>query len=258
MILAVNIGNSVVSAGLVESGQVSTTAAVPRSEGPNGLHRVWAQLVLEQQRGVEGCCVCSVVPDLTSGLVEACGRVGSDVMVVDHRTDTGLRLTYANPTELGPDRLVNAYAAWKLYGPTAIVVDLGTATTFDLVGAGGVHHGGAIAAGMGSTAHALHRTTALLPLVEPAEPVRVVGASTVDALLTGLFWGTVEMVDGLVARLSREVELTGTVVATGGWCELVGPRCRTVDVVDRWLTLKGLGLLWNRVRGERSETTNHK
>jgi type III pantothenate kinase len=160
-----------------------------------------------------------------------------------------LRLSYENPEQLGPDRLVNAFAAWKLYGPAAMVVDLGTAITVDVVGPDATYLGGAIAVGVGTAAEALHTMTARLPLIVPKEPPRAVGTSTVESLCSGVFWGAVGIVEGLVERLTAEARFSGTVVATGGWSEIVGPRCRVVDTVDRWLTLKGLGLLWERLHG---------
>ncbi len=249
MILAVSVGNSAVSVGLVESARTSRAMGVSRAGGFDAVRRVCTELVSGEGPGVDGVCLCSVVPELTAPVAETCRQFAVDLTVVDHRTNTGLTLRYANPEELGADRLVNAYAAWQLHGPSAVVVDLGTATTVDLVGADGTYHGGAIAVGIRSAALALHEMTARLPLVEPGEPARAAGTSTAEAIRSGVFWGTVGMVDELVQRLTRELQLTGTVVATGGWSEIVGPHCRTVDRVDRWLTLKGLGLLWDRLHG---------
>jgi type III pantothenate kinase len=257
VILAVNVGNSALGVGLVQSGRTSKPRSVARSGGVGALRSACVHLVSGEEAGIDGVCLCSVVPDLTASVTDVCREFARDVVVVDHCTETGLTLTYANPEELGADRLVNAYAGWRLHGPAAVVVDLGTATTVDLVGADGTHYGGAISVGMGSAARALHELTARLPLVEPGEPLRAVGTSTADAIQSGVFWGTVGLVDELVQRLTSEVGLSGTVVATGGWSELVGPRCRTVDAVDRWLTLKGLGLLWERLRCS-SEMTSDK
>jgi len=249
VILAINVGNTALSVGLVDSGRTSKCVSVARSEGDEVLRSACAEIVSGREQGIDGVCLCSVVPDRTSSVIDLCGHFPGDTLVVDHRTDTGLTLRYRKPEELGVDRLVNAFAAWRLYGPSAVVVDLGTATTVDLVAADGTYYGGAIAVGVRSAAWALHELTARLPLVEPGEPLKAVGTSTAEAIRSGVFWGAVGSVDELVRRLTSEVGLSGIVVATGGWSEIVGHRCCTVDTVDRWLTLKGLGLLWDRLRG---------
>jgi type III pantothenate kinase len=145
---------------------------------------------------------------------------------------------------VGADRIANALAARALYGVPAIIVDLGTATTFDCVSRDGAYLGGAIAPGVGTSAEELFRRAARVPRVELRQPQRALGRTTEESLRAGVLWGAAGLVDALVRRLAREMKGTPRVIATGGWAKVVAPECETVEAVDEGLTLKGMKIFW--------------
>jgi len=149
---------------------------------------------------------------------------------------------------VGADRLANAIAARALYGTPSIVVDLGTATTFDCISRQGAYLGGAIAPGVGTSAEELFRRAARLPRVELRRPARALGRTTEESLQAGVLWGAAGQVDALVRRLALEMKGTPAVIATGGLAALVTPECETINRVDEALTLKGMRLIWNAAR----------
>jgi type III pantothenate kinase len=155
-----------------------------------------------------------------------------------------IRIHYRDPGTLGADRIANAVAARELYGVPAIVVDLGTATTFDCVSARGEYLGGAIAPGVGSSAEALFRRAARVPRVALRRPRHALGRNTAESVRTGVLWGAAGQVDALVRRLAHEMNGTPQVIATGGWAGLVAPECATVGQVDPALTLQGMRLIF--------------
>jgi type III pantothenate kinase len=145
---------------------------------------------------------------------------------------------------VGADRIANALAARALYGTPAIVVDLGTATTFDCISREGAYLGGAISPGVGTSTEELFRRAARVPRVELRRPRRALGRTTEESLRAGVLWGAAGQVDALVRRLAREMKGTPRVIATGGWAKVVAPECETVEAVDEGLTLKGMKILW--------------
>jgi type III pantothenate kinase len=157
---------------------------------------------------------------------------------------TGVRIRYDNPREVGADRVVDAAAVRALYGTPACVVDFGTATTFDAVSAEGDYLGGAIAPGIGIAAQALFERTAKLPRVELSRPPSVIGRNTPHSMQSGLLFGYVGLVEGMVARFRAELGPQMKVVATGGLAPLIAAETEIIDVVDPWLTLEGLRLIW--------------
>jgi type III pantothenate kinase len=198
-------------------------------------------------RGVAaGAVLCSVVPRLTpawsEALTRATGRAPLEVTAELVRELLPIR--YHDPGAVGADRIANALAARELYGAPAIVVDLGTATTFDCVSADGAYQGGAISPGVGTSAEELFRRAARVPRVELRPPERALGRTTEESLRAGVLWGAAGQVDALVRRLAREMKGTPRVIATGGWAKVVAPECETVQAVDEALTLKGMRLLW--------------
>ena len=196
-------------------------------------------------RAPEAAVLCSVVPSLTLPWAEALGSwVGRPPVEVGAETARSLPIRYHDPGAVGADRLANAIAARDLYGTPAIVVDLGTATTFDCVSKAGEYLGGAIAPGVGTSAEELFRRAARIPRVELRAPRRALGRTTEESLRAGVLWGHAGMVDALVRRLARDMKGTPQVIATGGWAAIVGPECETVRAVDEALTLKGMRILW--------------
>jgi len=196
-----------------------------------------------------GAVLCSVVPALTlpwvTALERRCGRPPVEVTAVTVR---GLPVRYEDPSAVGADRIANAIAARALYGTPAIVVDLGTATTFDCISRQGAYLGGAIAPGVATSAAELFRRAARLPRVELRRPVRAVGRTTEESLQAGVLWGAAGQVDALVRRLALEMKGTPVVIATGGLAGIVAPECETINRVDETLTLKGMRIIWEDAR----------
>jgi type III pantothenate kinase len=194
---------------------------------------------------ITGVSMASVVPRQTQALREMVSRYfGFAPVVVEPGTKTGMPIHYDNPKEVGADRIANAVAAKATYGTPAIVVDLGTATNFDVVSAAGEYVGGILAPGLQVSADALFARTARLPRVELVPPRSVVAKTTVESLQAGLIYGTVDMIDGLVERIQRDVG-RGEVIATGGLAPIVVKESRTITQHEPWLTLEGLRLIFD-------------
>jgi type III pantothenate kinase len=175
-------------------------------------------------------------------------RSGTPPVEVSAATARSLPVRYHDPSAVGADRIANAIAARALYGTPAIVVDLGTATTFDCISRQGAYLGGAIAPGVASSAEELFRRAARLPKVELRRPARALGRTTEESLQAGVLWGAAGQVDALVRRLALEMKGTPMVIATGGLAAIVAPECETINRVDETLTLKGMRILWEEAR----------
>ncbi|MEJ2504563.1 MAG: type III pantothenate kinase [Gemmatimonadota bacterium] len=192
---------------------------------------------------IRGGAVASVVPPLTHALALACQRhLDVDPLILDPATDVGIRLDVEEPLSVGADRIANTLAAARLYRRDTIVVDLGTATTFDCISADAVFVGGIIAPGVRTGAETLTRRTAKLPRVDIEPPPAVIGRRTDTALQSGIFFGAVDAIDGIVRRIQGEWGDDPLVVATGGLGAFLAPHCATVDRVEPFLTLHGLRL----------------
>jgi type III pantothenate kinase len=192
-----------------------------------------------------GICLASVVPPLTGNVVEACCRyLGQDPLVVDTGVKTGVRIRYEDPRAVGADRVADAAAVQRLYGGPACVVDFGTATTFNAINAEGDYLGGAIAPGIGIAAEALYIHTAKLTRVDLQRPPSVIGRNTVHAMQSGLLFGYVCMVEGMVARFRAELGPKTKVIATGGLAEIVARETTVLEILAPWLTLDGLRIIW--------------
>jgi type III pantothenate kinase len=167
-------------------------------------------------------------------------------LFIEPGVKTGMPVLYENPAEVGADRIVNSVAAFEKFGGPCIVVDFGTATTFDCVSAKGEYQGGVISPGIGISADALFEKTARLPRVAIRKPARVIGSTTVGSLQSGLYYGYLGLVDGILERLLGEMGQETTVVATGGLASLMGKGSKYIKHVDDLLTLDGLRLIWER------------
>lgn len=202
----------------------------------------------------DSVALVSVVPALTDTLCEMSVKyLGHEPFIAAPGVRSGLRIRYDDPRSLGPDRLVSLVAARARYGVPSIVIDLGTATTFNALDARGDFVGGAIAAGLTMSAEALHQFTARLPRVEVVAPERAVATNTADALRAGLFFGHAALVEGMVARFRRELrEPDAHVIATGGLAAVLAPYCPVIDVVDPDLGLYGLYLLYEMNRSAKA------
>lgn len=192
--------------------------------------------------------ISSVVPPVRPALEEMAVRYfGVQPLFIEPTMDLGMPVLYNPPGDVGADRIVNAVAAFAEFGGPVIVVDFGTATTFDAISAEGSYLGGVICPGIGISAEALFLRAARLPRVEIRQPARVVGVSTVESMQSGLYWGYASLVDGILRRMNQELE-SPYVVSTGGLAELIFPACEEIDSVEKNLTLEGMRLIYERLR----------
>ncbi len=191
-----------------------------------------------------GAILCSVVPLLTRPWAEALRAATGRAPIELTARNAGIPVQVAEPSSVGADRLANAFAARKLHGRPAIVVDLGTATTLDCISRSGAYVGGAIAPGVVTASEELFRRAARLSRVDLRRPTRALGRTTEECLRVGVVWGNAGLVDALVRRVRAELGGRPKVIATGGLAPVLAPECETVDLLDEGLTLKGLRLLW--------------
>ncbi|HUG40930.1 MAG TPA: type III pantothenate kinase [Longimicrobiales bacterium] len=248
MILTFDIGNTETVLGIFDAEELRSHWRLSTHPGRTideyGL--LLRSLLREAQIDAEaltGVAICSVVPPLTPALAGACARhLGRDAVIVDAASPLPIRLDVEDPLSVGADRVANTLAASRLYQHDTIAVDLGTATTFDCITADGTFLGGIIAPGVHTGAETLTRRTAKLPRVDLEPPVSVIGRRTDTALQSGIFWGAVDSIDGIVRRIRAEWEEDTLVIATGGLARLLAPHCQTVDRVEPFLTLHGLRL----------------
>ncbi len=253
MLLAVNVGNTNTALGVFRGSELehqwrlSTETERTADELAvlfGGLLQV-AGLSFSNQ--ITGVVLSSVVPSSTTALRDMVNRYFNfPPVVVEPGTRTGLSIQTDNPREVGADRIVNALAAYHRYGGPCIVIDFGTATTYDVVTDKGEFLGGAIAPGVQTSNTSLSRETARLPQVELHSPRSPIGRNTIEAIQSGLIFGTASEADGMIDRIRKELGGTATVVATGGLAPEIVPHCQFVDELDPWLTLEGLRLVFER------------
>lgn len=257
MLLAIDVGNTNVTIGVFDGASLvhNWRLAALRERTADELG-IFVTRLLEQAKinanAISGIAIASVVPPLTRPMEEMCERYfGRKALLVD-ATNAGMTVRYSPATDVGADRIVNAVAAWEKHGrrngAPLIVVDFGTGTTFDIISREGEYLGGIICPGIGISAEALFQRAARLPRVEVRKPPSVIGQTTVHAMQSGLFFGYVEMVDGLIRRI--RAELAGgdeaTVIGTGGLVEVICEESRAIQKIEPDLTLDGLRLVWQR------------
>jgi len=250
MLLAIDIGNTNIILGMFEDKELRATWRIA-----TGIHRMadeYAVILLSllRQQGLDApdvtkVALCSVVPPLTAVFEELCQQYCHvSPLVVRAGVKTGVRIRMDNPAEVGADRIVDAAAAHHLYDGPIIIVDFGTATTFDTVSREGDYLGGAIAPGLSTAAESLYIQAAMLPRVELTRPERAIGTSTIAAMQSGLVFGYVGLIEGIIARIQQELGEKARVVATGGYAELIAKETSVIDVVNTDLTLIGLRLIY--------------
>ncbi len=256
MLLVVDVGNSQTVIGLYEADRLRAHWRVTTAHYRTADELRVLLSVLLQQEGVEhsainGCCIASVVPQLNLALQDVSrDALGLDAVMVEPGIKTGIVLQCENPKEVGADRIANAVAAVGEYRGPLIIIDFGTATTFDAVTRKAEWRGGVIVPGVHLAAAALAERCAKLPRVDIARPPTVIGRDTVTNINSGLTYGYADMVDSLVTRMAREMDAEPTVVATGGMASTMAQIASKIDKVDPLLTLKGLRAVYIRNQRE--------
>jgi type III pantothenate kinase len=250
MLLAVDIGNTNITLGVFEGEEIR--AFWRMASEVNQMTDEYAALLINllhyqslNMSDVNEVSLCSVVPPLTTTFVDLSERYfHTTPLVVGAGVRTGVRIRMDNPREVGADRIADAAAAHHLYSGPVIIIDLGTATTFGIVSKEGDYIGGIIATGIATAAEALFSRTAQLPRVELTRPKHVIGTNTVSAMQSGIIYGYASLVEGMIARIHKELGEKALVVATGGHAGLIAKETKAIDVVNLDLTLIGLRLIY--------------
>ena len=250
MLLAIDIGNTNVKIGIFDGDELKATwnlaTGIHRTSDEYGgvlLNLMDRKKILPSK--VSGVALCSVVPPLLPTFVELCKKyLNTEPLVVEAGVKTGMRIRLDNPREVGPDRVVNAVAAQNLYGKPLIIIDLGTATTFDVVSKEGDYLGGAIAPGIAIATEALFTRTAALPRIGLSRPKQVIGKNTILAMQSGIIFGYIGLIEGMIKRIEQELGSKAKVVATGGQAYSLAEEIPAIDVINPDLTLIGLRLIY--------------
>jgi type III pantothenate kinase len=254
MILAIDVGNTNLAIGVYDAEKLrhhwrlSTDRSLTADEYGMRILALFQHVQLGVE-AIKGVIISSVVPPIMMALEQMCeSYLHHRPLIVSAKTATGLKLKIDHPAELGADRLVNAVAAVEKYGYPVMVVDFGTATTVCYIDEHGDYAGGAIAPGIGIATEALYQRAAKLPRIELVAPLEPVGKNTVQAMQAGIVFGFAGQVDGIVSRMCESLAVKPTVIATGGLAPLIAKEAKTIDVLDPFLTLDGLRILYELKR----------
>ena len=250
MLLTIDVGNTNLTLGLYEGDQLGAhwRLATDHSRMPDEYGLQFLGLLQnagKTLKDIHGISLASVVPPLTGRVIQACREyLKQEPLIVDAGVKTGIKVRYEDPKAVGADRICDAVAVMKFYGDPACVVDFGTATTFNAITKDGQYLGGAITAGVNLAAEALFTHAAKLPRIDLQRPPSVIGRNTVHAMQSGLLFGYVSMVEGMVSRFRSELGSDMKVIATGGMAEVIARETQVVDHIAPWLTLDGLRIIW--------------
>jgi len=256
MLMVIDVGNTETVFGLYEGNRLKThwrmSSAPYRTPDECWIFcKFWLESESTRLPEVEGVVISSVMPFLTTVLTRMCEkRLGKTPLIITAEIDSGMQILYDSPRDVGADRICDAVAGFQKYGGPLIVIDFGTATTFDVVSETGAYLGGAIALGLHGASNELHRLAAKLPRVELQFPDRVVGDNTEKSMQSGIMWGTISMIDGMIERIEHEMKWKkAKVIATGGLAESLSGRLSRIDHLEPFLTLDGMRLLYERISG---------
>lgn len=254
MLLAVDVGNTNIAFGVFKGEEIINqwrigTDKTKTSDEYGVLFRNLLELKGVGSGSIKGAVICCVVPPLQRILISMVkSYFDVNPVLIEPGIKTGMSILYKDPKEVGADRIVNAVAAFHEYKRSVIVVDFGTATTFDCISEKGEYLGGVIAPGLHISAEALFEAASKLPKVEITRPKTVIGKTTIQSIQSGLVYGCAGLVDGIVTRIKKEIGTNPKVIATGGLAYLISPESLTIEEVDEFLTLRGLRLIyeWNK------------
>jgi type III pantothenate kinase len=251
MLLVIDIGNTNLTLGLYDGNNLTAhwRLATDHARMPDEYGLQFQGLLQNARRSpheLTGICLASVVPQLTSRVIQACREyLNQNPFVVDVGIKTGIKVRYDDPRAVGADRIADAVAVMFLYKGPACVIDFGTATTFNAITKDGEYLGGAITAGINLATEALFTHAAKLPRIDLQRPPSIIGSNTVHAMQSGLLFGYVCMVEGMVERFRKELGPTMKVIATGGLAEIIAQETDVIQIIAPWLTLDGLRILWD-------------
>jgi len=254
MLLAIDIGNTHTVFGVFDKSRLiadwRVSSAVSRTEDEIGTQvRAFLENAAIKPKAIEGVAISSVVPNLTEVFILMARKYfGAEPVVVSADLPLGIRIHYHDPSTVGADRLCNAVAGFAMYGGPLIIVDFGTATTYDVISARGDYLGGAIAPGIETSAADLHRRAAKLPKIELKFPREVVGRDTASSMQAGILYGAVDAMEGMIKRIKRRIGKKAKVIVTGGYSKIIKDQSNLIDFCEPELVLRGLQLIYERVQ----------